>query len=628
MSSFINKLKTKYSLPILLLGSFIITLGLTVCMDKDVVLMQAFKVRTIDFALIYIGVLMFLYHQRVITSKVETRGKVIAALLSFVYSFIDVLGITYEKYDESIFEANYLCMVLIRFIGVFAISYYLVQIFFYMIKNSYVKEFLSNYRNKKAKELSTIDEKQKKPSKIRKLAKQAFDKLYRVFNFNSKTRFIFLTIFISLCFLPYFLNTLPGLIPFDGQWAMAEIIGVEPLTNHHPVFHSIFILFFVKIAYFLGGDNNLATSLYIIFQIIISSMVYAYVIEYLRKLGVRKSYRIIILAFFALWPVNGFYASTLIKDPFFAYSFLILMLYFARMLFEKDEFFKDKPSMILFIIALTFTCLFRNNGIYCVFLALPFIIFSFRKHWKYIVISYASCAILCFGWYQFMYKVMGAKPSETKEKLAIFTQGIGRAYHEHEDEIDKEDKRAILKFYWDKDVGNNYNPRFSDSDRYTLRDEYIDKYLDAYITLYFKMFKQFPKTIIDAFICENYGYYYPEVDNWRVYVNSDTSPYTVRLGIIQQEERTPFIVFMGDLVHGNKVPFVNLTCSMGLWFEMLLFLCGYCIYTKKYNNLFTMTPLLVLWLTCLAAPLYAEFRYLYPLFICMPICWLVSKRES
>ena len=585
-------------------------------------------VKTIDFALIYIGVLFFLYKQRDITSKVEKRGKVIAVLLSIIYAFVDVLGITYEKYDESVFEPKYLFMVLIRFMGFFVISYILVQVLLYIIKNSCIKKFLKDYRNKNAAELSTKDAETKSTSKNRNAFKGIFNKLYSIFNYNSKTRFIFLTIFIALCFLPYFLNTLPGIIPFDGQWAMAEIIGVEKLTNHHPVFHSIFILFFVKIAYFLGGDNNLATSLYIIFQIIISSMVYAYVVEYLRKLKVKKSYRIIILLFFALWPVNGFYASAVFKDPFFAYSFLIMMLFFARMLYEKEEFFKNKSSMVLFILAMTFTCLFRNNGIYCVFLAFPFILFAFRKHWKYLVVSFASCAILCFGWYQFMYKVMGAKPSETKEKLAIFTQGIGRAYHEHEDEIDKEDKRAILKFYWDKDIGNNYSPRFSDSDRYTLRDEYIDKYLDAYITLYFKMFKQFPKTIIDAFICENYGYYYPEVNNWRVYVNSDTSPYTVRLGIIQQEETSPFIVFMGDLVRGNKVPFVNLICSMGLWFEMLLFLGGYCIYTKKYNNLFTMTPLLVLWLTCLAAPLYAEFRYLYPLFICMPICWLISKRES
>lgn len=46
---------------------------------------------------------------------------------------------------------------------------------------------------------------------------------------------------------------------------------------------------------------------------------------------------------------------------------------------------------------------------------------------------------------------------------------------------------------------------------------------------------------------------------------------------------------------------------------------GYNVYKKEYKKCLIYLPILFLWLTCLASPVFCEFRYIYSLFTCIPI---------
>ena len=58
--------------------------------------------------------------------------------------------------------------------------------------------------------------------------------------------------------------------------------------------------------------------------------------------------------------------------------------------------------------------------------------------------------------------------------------------------------------------------------------------------------------------------------------------------------------------------------SAGFYFWIMCIAIGYCIYQRKYKLLLGYLPMLVIWLTCLASPVFCENRYIYSLFVSLP----------
>ena len=69
----------------------------------------------------------------------------------------------------------------------------------------------------------------------------------------------------------------------------------------------------------------------------------------------------------------------------------------------------------------------------------------------------------------------------------------------------------------------------------------------------------------------------------------------------------------------RDIPVVTLLFSIGFNVWVMFILLAYAIYKKKYRLLMVYIPMIALWLTVLASPLFAEYRYIYSLFTCMPV---------
>ena len=54
-------------------------------------------------------------------------------------------------------------------------------------------------------------------------------------------------IFLFVCWLPYLISFYPGSALYDAGTMLEQWYGYEPLTNHHPYFQILFLVFFVKI---------------------------------------------------------------------------------------------------------------------------------------------------------------------------------------------------------------------------------------------------------------------------------------------------------------------------------------------------------------------------------------------
>lgn len=83
--------------------------------------------------------------------------------------------------------------------------------------------------------------------------------------------------------------------------------------------------------------------------------------------------------------------------------------------------------------------------------------------------------------------------------------------------------------------------------------------------------------------------------------------------------KMPFIDKVIQKIYEKEIPIVSLIANIGFVFWIVLGLCFYCIYRKKYQYLLMFIPTAILYLTCLASPVSGELRYIYTMFVCFPL---------
>ncbi len=624
----INKIKDPLKTIIFIFLMLIVTLGLTVNLNREQEFIYSFDCGIGLMIFLFVSTSFLFYKTNYIDKLIDKRGKIISYILSAIFAAFQVIGYTYSVYYESILEADYIIKAVLKFLAYLIISNRFIILGFYLLKNN----FYSNFKNKVKKNISDED------AKIddNKQKSQLLKKSYSIFNKNNKTRFLFITLFLIICYLPFYLYYHPGIVVYDGEIELSFVRGIIPLSNQHPVIHTAFVAIFVKMADLLGGNNNLAIALYCFFQMISHAMVFTYIVELLRKYDVYKPLRIATLLLFAFVPTYSMFSITLWKDAGFGLAFSFVVIHLIRMIFDKD-YFKKKRNIVFFILALIFASLLRHNGIYVLIVCFPFILFAFRKYYKFIVSSFGIAFIFCFGYNLYIHNVLKIDPIAEREKYSVISQAFARVSVINETALSQEEKENIRKFINYDDIKDIYNPTFADPVKYYMEINSSGDSKNKVFSLYFDLLKRYPKTVIDSFIDGAYGYFYPDYSYWRVANGIDKQTWDPSVGSLYEKlelKESKFLKLeiigdIGKLANDADVfPLFNIFLSIGFWFEVLLFIIGYNLYIKNYNMLITFLPIFILWLTCLISPVSGEYRYVYAMFVTLPMYLAFSIKKS
>ena len=83
--------------------------------------------------------------------------------------------------------------------------------------------------------------------------------------------------------------------------------------------------------------------------------------------------------------------------------------------------------------------------------------------------------------------------------------------------------------------------------------------------------------------------------------------------------KIPFIDNIINAIYEKQIPIVSLIANIGFVFWIVLLIAFNCIYQKRYKYLLMFIPVAVLYLTCLASPVSGELRYIYSMFISLPL---------
>jgi hypothetical protein len=434
-----------------------------------------------------------------------------------------------------------------------------------------------------------------------------------------------------------------------------QVMGDIPMSAAHPVFHSFVVSIFVTIGDFFG-DMNIGVALYSITQMLLMSCVFAVCLMYMKRKGFHKYIGIGALLYFSLFPIHAMFSITMWKDILFGGVMLLFTICVIEMLINTEDFLRNKKYLVLFALATLGVILLRNNGFYVFLLSFPIFILVLKGYRKRLGALFAMCLIFYMVLMGPVLSVLNIKKGMSREGLSVPLQQIARVVKFRGDELTDKEREFIrncfppgdtIRYYTEStdavqdylayiymlkstdNIGEQYNPRLSDPVKDCFDEDYYQEHKVEFFTSWFKLFFRFPKEYVESYLSGSFGYWYPEAYSWTVSYGMDYKNPDIR-------QANPFPRLRAALEHHNiynmrDIPVISMMYSIGFNFILLVLSVLIVCLKKQYKFILAFLPVLFLMLTATASPVYAEFRYAYSLFTCLPLLialalWL--KQES
>ena len=448
------------------------------------------------------------------------------------------------------------------------------------------------------------------------IGKNAFKEAYSEEEMPTIYKWFPLIAFVLVCASSAFalLSYFPGILGYDSEWQTLQAFGVLPMSNHHPVLHTLIWNFFVALEWW-GVPHPYGLMIYCIVQILIASGVCAYVIRSEIAEGCRWPLPVITMLFYALYPAFSLFSIQMTKDVFFSCAVIMLVLKLIKI--GRGE----KVNPVTVFVFVTLASLLRNN-----FLpagaVLVIVLFFLRKKegMKNAFFATLAAVVVSAATLMFVYPACGVVKSESHESLSVPINQVAAVYVHRYAELTLSEKFIIEQYM----SAGKYNPRLADTVKFTFNDELYDSDKSAFWDLYMHLIKRFPTEFVDAFLTQNVQLWYPgalitdryavrdyiETENVFVYV------YKVTRSPIIPEGKGFYDMVIGEIESAGVVE--GLPFSLAIPFILLVFALYAAIKSGHYGYLAAVLVSGALWATYLLGPVSA-FRYMYPFYMLVPV---------
>lgn len=542
-----------------------------------------FKVSGNNVIFVFLFVCFSIFFKKFL-QKTEKRKKTILIFISVLFSLVEIISASIN----TDFTLNHVFNKwnILNFAGYFIITYFTVLILYTKLENYKFKEF-------------TI---------LKNIKSEAFITILCV-----------ILIFIS--WLPYFIMFWPGIISPDSYSQIQQVLGDLKLDDHHPIFHTAIIGIFIKLGLNIFDNINIAISLYTIAQMLMLSISYAFVIKFLRKNKVPTIFRIITLIYYMLYPIHAVYSTIMWKDILFSGIFPIFVIYCIKILSNTEEFFKHKKNPIIFVLITLLTIYLRHNGLYVALLTMISILIFVRKYWRKFLPLFLIIIVLYEAINFYIYNILNVSKGSIAEAMSIPLQQIARTIKYNYNEIDEDTKIKVNNYFKEQNIWEQYSPTLSDNVKFKFDVNYFKENKSELVKIWIKLFTKYPKDYIESALANSYGYYYAEANSSILGIYDMNNKYNIKL---QPKENTKFYDIFMTIIQYKNIPILSMIFSIGAEFWLIIILLGYEIYKKQYKHVLIYLPILILWLTCVASPVYNEFRYAYPIFTTLPVYFCLN----
>ena len=442
---------------------------------------------------------------------------------------------------------------------------------------------------------------------------------------------------IMLAWLPYFLCWYPGILSHDSITQMEQAMGTAAYSDHHPWLHTLLIQLCVKTG-MQWGDVNTGVALYSVFSMCLLAFACARALVYLEQRGVLRWVTFVLWFLFACFPIHAVYAVTMWKDVVFAAVVLLFSVQLDVLLQDMENKNASFLNWLLLGLLSVGVCLLRSNGYYAWLFSLPFWFAGILRRkrvlsglYKRHLLSFGCMVIgvisLCFVYKGVIFTAFRVEKPDLIESLSIPIQQIGCVLAN--DGVVTESEIILLDRVVDTQrVKRVYTEYISDPIKYAVRakDEqnYLRENMWEYIKCYVDIGMRNPGLYLRGYIEQTKGYWYHKVNNWIYY------PDGVReneLGIMRTPKLPQAACAAIERLLGLTERLFHRFFSIAMITWFLLAGLGL-TWIKRERGLLYVLPIGIVLTLLVATPVCAEFRYIYAIFLVVPILSVLALERQ
>ena len=464
-------------------------------------------------------------------------------------------------------------------------------------------------------------------------------------------KFVQIWAIIFLLWIPTFLALYPGAFVYDATEEYLEVI-TRVFNMHHPLLHVLALGGLVHGAEYIGWTANTGIAIYVIIQMLIMSLIFAYTIKRLELLGAGKIYLTCTMIFYGLFPLFALYSTCTAKDGLFTAFLFLLTVELLIYLRQPEDF---NPTV--FTLASALMMLMRNNGVYAyvtamvILLVCEYIRTSGSKKTvvadvlkergrvnKILILTLLSLVLYVGGGY-ILKTAVRAEDNEHQEILTVPIQQLARTYTYSKDVFTEEELEA-LHTYLPEEYLVTYNARISD----ILKSGFNNQAYARDSATFWKLWKDIgvkkPLIYLNAWFGTSYGYWYPDAIN-NVYAGNqmytfrytdssyfgfETEPPGVRQSRFPLLER--FYENLSLQLFQQKLPVISQLFAPGFvwWLCAFVLMCVLDGGIKSARNALSLLPTVMVWLTVLLGPT-VLVRYVLILWFIIPIYSMILCQD-
>ena len=442
-----------------------------------------------------------------------------------------------------------------------------------------------------------------------------------------RRRSFLLTFFaLLLAWLPYLVVFYPGNVSFDAARQLRMTLGLEKLTNQHPVVGTLLLGLFFRAGRIV--NDNFGVFTLVAAQSLLNAAVMAACVKKILSLTGKPRMAVTALIFFALNPVWGMFQQTVVKDVPFTGLFLLYALCYL----EAAEQLTDpagsgrltrKKALLLGASAVV-CCLLRHGETLVVALSLLLLaLAACRDKGKLLLVMLASVA-LAVGSGRAAVAATGAGPAPARATFSIFFQQTALYMKKYPRDVTPEQYAAVDGVLDAENIGELYNPRLTDPVKNTYKQGVGRRELTAYFKAWLQMFFRHPRTYADSFIHFSVSY----MDPFHLLSPQVKKPFYINSLRGKGVDGTDFHQVSPVSVRKTAKEFTDVLLETPVLRQLILpgsyfWLCTGCLLLlwsrRRFRQMAVLSLPLLRMLMLLASPVAGYVRYALPLLAVTPL---------
>jgi len=426
----------------------------------------------------------------------------------------------------------------------------------------------------------------------------------------------------ALCYL--FFHSYPGLLGTDS-FATIRQIQSNAYNNTMPFWHTLTVELFFNLGMAVFNDINSAVALFHVAQILFMSACFAYAVMTLYQIGVPWVVLGCVFAVYTILPYHVAYSVTLWKDILFGGAALLTVTALYRILRGIGK--NTVVNEIVFVIGSTGLSLWRTNGWYAFAATALVMVILLRKKHKRLLAIMGGVLLVCWILINPLLSILNVPSTDFVEAFGIPFQQIARVVAE-ERPLTVEETHMLSQIFDLEQVKEKYDPQTVDPVKFEAfrrgNREFLKTNMAEYTKLWLKLGVRYPDVYLQAWVEATKGYWNGGYEYWIYMYHMDEND----MGFAQTGSNNLIgNAFRAMYRYLEKPEILQPLYSIGLHVWFVAICCFVNIQRGREEFLITIPILVIVAGLLVGTPVFAEFRYAYPVFTTVPLITCVTIFE-